>query len=344
MSVTLKTIAAEVGTSIATVSLALSDNPRVNDETKERIRETSIRLGYCTPAELLRKKRQCSRKLLKYHFVDLTLQNRVYNEFVGHLPAHCGAKGIRVELVSPTGEDAPTLARQILACGAESSGMMLYGPVDAPLLELLAEGDVPCVVIGPLVGPWPDRSLPLRAIAVGLDEITTAREATEHLLQLGHKRVGLISARGTAGLYYDRWEDGYRLALSRAGLNYDAALHDNSGDSRLSRGQLPTCFTAPDPPTAFVCPDPTYANLLRHLADAERFSPANAILCGTEQTLDMAGMTDWPAFVVDIGLLTEVCIDTLDSLQYREAGAFRMITLAMQRRNLTKLSPGRKQS
>ncbi|MEI6097239.1 MAG: LacI family DNA-binding transcriptional regulator [Alphaproteobacteria bacterium] len=43
---TLKTIAAETGLAIATVSRALNDAPDIGEETKRRVRETAERLGY----------------------------------------------------------------------------------------------------------------------------------------------------------------------------------------------------------------------------------------------------------------------------------------------------------
>lgn len=43
---TLKTIAAETGLAIATVSRALKDAPDIGEETKKRVRETAARLGY----------------------------------------------------------------------------------------------------------------------------------------------------------------------------------------------------------------------------------------------------------------------------------------------------------
>ena len=43
---TLKTIAAETGLAIATVSRALKDAPDIGEETKKRVRETAERLGY----------------------------------------------------------------------------------------------------------------------------------------------------------------------------------------------------------------------------------------------------------------------------------------------------------
>ncbi len=43
---TLKTIAAETGLAIATVSRALKDAPDIGEATKRRVRETALRLGY----------------------------------------------------------------------------------------------------------------------------------------------------------------------------------------------------------------------------------------------------------------------------------------------------------
>lgn len=43
---TLKTIAAETGLAVATVSRALKDAPDISEDTKRRVRETALRLGY----------------------------------------------------------------------------------------------------------------------------------------------------------------------------------------------------------------------------------------------------------------------------------------------------------
>jgi LacI family transcriptional regulator len=43
---TLKTIAAETGLAVATVSRALKDAPDIGEETKKRVREAALRLGY----------------------------------------------------------------------------------------------------------------------------------------------------------------------------------------------------------------------------------------------------------------------------------------------------------
>ena len=80
--------------------------------------------------------------------------------------------------------------------------------------------------------------------------------ATEHLIILGHTRIGFVHAHtGTLNTtsVRDRWE-GYRAALQEYGLPFDETLvfgeaPPNTGDSRETFGDL---FTRADRPTALV--------------------------------------------------------------------------------------------
>lgn len=76
---------------------------------------------------------------------------------------------------------------------------------------------VPVVLIDPLSEPLP--GVP----NVGVTDWRGAHDAVEHLLSLGHRRIGIISGRphspaGGARLH------GYRSALHEAGLEYDSSL------------------------------------------------------------------------------------------------------------------------
>ena len=61
-----------------------------------------------------------------------------------------------------------------------------------------------------------------------------ARDATEHLLALGHRRIGMVTGPIDEGCHQDRL-DGYRTALHRAGVPYDEHLV-RFGDSLVGGG------------------------------------------------------------------------------------------------------------
>ncbi|MCP2095810.1 MULTISPECIES: LacI family DNA-binding transcriptional regulator [Actinosynnema] len=110
--------------------------------------------------------------------------------------------------------------------------------------RLLAASRVPVVVIDPVDLPPPD------VPSVGAANWAGGLAATEHLLELGHRRIAAIG--GPPGLLCSRARvDGYRAALDRAGIGVDPALvrhgdFRHGGGMRAATGLL----ALPDPPTA----------------------------------------------------------------------------------------------
>jgi len=94
-------------------------------------------------------------------------------------------------------------------------------------LDQLNRADIPLVVVDP-ANPPPD--LP----SVGATNWAGGLTATEHLIGLGHRRIGIIA--GPAGYLCSRARtDGYRSALERAGIGFDLELVRN-GDFRHEGG------------------------------------------------------------------------------------------------------------
>jgi LacI family transcriptional regulator len=86
--------------------------------------------------------------------------------------------------------------------------------------------------------------------SVGATNWAGGLAATEHLLSLGHRRIGAIAGPGDYLCSRAR-ADGYRSALERAGIRFDPALVRN-GDFRHEGGFLrgSELLDLPDPPSA----------------------------------------------------------------------------------------------
>jgi DNA-binding LacI/PurR family transcriptional regulator len=140
---------------------------------------------------------------------------------------------------------------------------LIYGAAgrrQASLLDLDAEG-VPLVIQGtPDVGDLP---------SVDVDNIASARMATEYLIQLGHRRIGMIT---NGPLTYTSSRDrltGYVQALEAAGLPIDEGLiqsgefSDDSGVQAMKR-----LLELPHRPTAaFVASDVVALGAIRTIRE-----------------------------------------------------------------------------
>jgi DNA-binding LacI/PurR family transcriptional regulator len=82
--------------------------------------------------------------------------------------------------------------------------------------DILAELEVPVVLLN---NQHPSEFLH----SVSIDNVSGAREATEHLAQLGHQRIAYVGDR--SGMQSDSERcAGYRLGLEKHGLHFDPEL------------------------------------------------------------------------------------------------------------------------
>ncbi len=91
---------------------------------------------------------------------------------------------------------------------------------------------------------------------VGTDNTGSAEIAVNHLIELGHTRIAMIRNLDSASSVLER-VDGWRAALSRAGITYDADLLERLDESGSDReqvaGPLKRLLALPSPPTAIFC-------------------------------------------------------------------------------------------
>ena len=118
--------------------------------------------------------------------------------------------------------------------------------VNRKIASTLDEAGIPVVLIDHCVLPFPQRS---RHDLVGIDNRRAGYLATEHLLQLGAKRIVFIAFPGAAPTVAAR-ASGYRECLLNHDLGIGRALTqapDSFTESMIRR------LLKPNPPEGFVC-------------------------------------------------------------------------------------------
>ena len=259
--VRLADIARAGDVSVSTVSLALSDHPRIGEETKRRLRQLSRELGYRRPGDPGRNNRSAVRaekgvRRLGYLLIGSPLRDEVNMELLEGLTSTASTLDARMELGAVAADLSPDDAvEEAMRFASRLDGVIVSGFVSPPLLASLEDAHLPHVVIGHTtadsVKPPPGRTQ-----IVGFDELAMGRLATRCLLEAGHRHVAFISETAPKNLWNDRWLTGYRVAhldLSVPGderlVHCDMPLYAGAGPA------IERLFKLKQPPTAFVVPD-----------------------------------------------------------------------------------------
>jgi DNA-binding LacI/PurR family transcriptional regulator len=109
--------------------------------------------------------------------------------------------------------------------------------------------------------------------SVCVDNVAGAHEAVKHLIDVGHRRIGMISGTLHLQISQDRLR-GYRMALEEAGIEYDQTLVCD-GAFRVDTGyQVAVPLLREQRPTAVFCSNAMIAlGLMRALAECRLRCP-----------------------------------------------------------------------
>ncbi len=239
---TMVQIAKEAGVSTTTVSKVLNQLPGVGAETRTRIQEMIERYDYV--------QNHAARHLRKGQtgLIDLVIMRLEGGYDLGIMQ---GVQEVLEEsghrlVVFATNEDEAAERRWLRRLLDQSTdGVLLLLPYErVGIADALVEQQVPFVAIG-------DRNEPTTAFpTIGSTIWLGGYTATEYLISLGHRRIGIIT--GPLHLTTSRARlAGYREALERAGIAVDPTLI-REGNYLLGDGvkQTYTLLNLPDPPTA----------------------------------------------------------------------------------------------
>ena len=222
---TIHDIARHAKVSAMTVSRALNDRPGVSVGTQEKVREIAQSLGYVANV-------QAKRLAGGQTQVLGMLVPDIGTEYVGEIVRGVGdaLEQSAFDLLLYTTHRDPERERKRLhgVAGGMADGLLTVLPttIDSHL-KMLEDLALPVVIVD---HRGANTSLP----TIGTDNVTGARQAVQHLAELGHRRIGFITGDLATGAAVDRLR-GYREGLRAAGLPVDEALV-RQGDFYQPRG------------------------------------------------------------------------------------------------------------
>ncbi len=252
---TIRDVARKAGVGLGTVSRVINGSPLVSEVTRQRVLEVIEELNYVPnptarrlslgktltiavivpfftrPAEIERlrgiqsKVAESDYDLIIYN-VENTLQRDTY---MRQIPRRERTDGVIIISLSPRNEDIP----------------------------YLLHAGIPIVLVD---ANHPSLSMLNRVI---VDDVQGGRQATQFLIELGHRRIGYISDYLVHPLNFtssrDRYQ-GYRQCLDEAGIPFIPEYHRQGEHGRAQAYQMALeLLTLPQPPTAIFAASDTQA-------------------------------------------------------------------------------------
>ena len=243
MAITIKDVADAAGVSTATVSRALRGLPNVDSGTRERIQRIATELDYVISPSA---SRLASGRTGSIAVITPYIARWFFSTVLSGVESVLQNAGMDLLLMSvstPDGQQhrlppAPRLRRRV-------DGVLVIAlpPHDQQLHEVLAL-NMPTSLIGVTLEGIP---------SVTIDDVLAGQIATQHLINLGHTRIGVITGAPVEEPFtadHDRHR-GFQQAMNAAGLDVDPAL-EAYGYFTIAGGEqaMTALLTQRNPPTA----------------------------------------------------------------------------------------------
>jgi LacI family transcriptional regulator len=214
-NVTIKDVARASGVSSMTVSRVINESQKVRPETRRRVEQAIAELGY-VPSRLARGLSRQRTGTLAVIVPDVA--NPFFTQVVraAEEVARRGGYGV---ILCDTRADLSVerdVVEELIAHRVEGIVIAPVSDRSTAHLRRLDEFQVPCVLV--------DRTLPgVERDAVVGDSFAGAQRLVEHLIALGHRRIGLIVEANQVSTARDR-RRGYEAALAAADVALDPSL------------------------------------------------------------------------------------------------------------------------
>ena len=273
---TIKDLAAQTGYSVGTVSRVLNNQPHVSEQAREAILRAAKESGFQLNANAKQLKQQHSNSIL---VICKGKSNELFDGMLVAVQSRM-ARSTYPLIVDYIDEEENEVRRAVQLCLEKKPlGVLFLGGNHGNFLEDFHHISVPCVLVTNSAAdlPFPNLS------SVSVDDAQAAREAVEHLIGLGHKRIVVLGGHrqysDTTALRYK----GCMRAFGDHGIPFEEDRdYENSRFSYEDgyRGARALLERNPELTALFAMSDVMAIGAVRALHDAGRRVPEDVSVVG----------------------------------------------------------------
>ena len=210
----IRDIAAKSGYGVGTVSRVINDQPNVSDRARERILAVMAELGYepNSNARYLKMRSQTPVAV----FV-MGVGNRMFDDILGPLQAALAREDEQIVVTYLNGDIDEVRAAIDYRQARHPKGMVFLGGELESFRASFHEIETPSVLVTADASQLGFANLS----SVTIDNVAAARSAVWHLLERGHRRIGIVGGNRASGQIGELRLRGAEQALREHGIELD---------------------------------------------------------------------------------------------------------------------------
>lgn len=219
IKITIKDVAREAGVATSTVSRVLSNNPRISDETRERVHEAVKKLNY-KPNPIARSLANNKTRILGVIIpskADDLLTNPFFINAMKGMSLYAQSKNYYITYAfTKENESEIESIKEITGANLVEGIILLRVNENDESIKYLKGMNFPFVAIG---RPEDTKDV----LWVDNDNFQAMYGIVNKLIKKGYKKIGFIGAMKSLNMSKDRLK-GYKMALEVNGISYDDNL------------------------------------------------------------------------------------------------------------------------
>ncbi len=306
---TLREVAKATGLSVTQTSRALNGRNDVSASTRARVTEAAAKIGYAPNLEARRLKMPGTRTN-SIGLVLATNSQRFSDPFLGELLTElvdeAARRGCELQLSAPLADEDPTASyARAVAAQSVDGFVVLRTAFDDPRVRYLRDHDVPFVTFGRIddIGGHPSVN----------ESIDCLRPAVDHLVNLGHRRIGCLAEPREHAVAAQRIAS-FSASLMSHGIEADPAHIIPSGFREDAAAEATSrLLNSRKPPSALIAVNDLLAmGALRAAASHELEVPDDLSIVGFDDIHAARFMTPplttlrYPSQTLGQGLITQL--------------------------------------